>query len=265
MKYLIFIVFLLCSIRAFGQNPDLIVTTTGDSLKCKIVEVSPSEFQFRFGTGGIITIERNQVASFQYNFTQTTTSSQKTLKGKQPTTKKEKTSKTENLFYAAITFGGTTLGTYSIAEKMNGNALLVGADIAYFFSPSLGAGLKLNMSTSDVKFSDYLAYREGLTFIGLALYGQMGNDRLVFTAGAGAGALNWRLSNVDNKTTTVLIKNSSFSTVGGFLSAGLSYMLTHNIGVGMNVQTVLGTLKDNEEYERKPTGIGVTIGGNFRF
>jgi len=70
MKYLISIVFMLSSAIVFGQeNPDLIVSSAGDSLKCKIIEVKPDEIQFRFGTGGIISIPRNDVASYQYNFT----------------------------------------------------------------------------------------------------------------------------------------------------------------------------------------------------
>ena len=69
MRHLISIFLLLFSAIAYGQ--DLIVTTAGDSLKCKIVEVNAGEIQFRFGTGGIISIQRNEVMSYQYNFTTT--------------------------------------------------------------------------------------------------------------------------------------------------------------------------------------------------
>jgi len=69
MKYLILFVLMIFSVAAYGQNPDLIVTTTGDSLICKIVEVSANTIQFRFDTGTIISIRRTEVTSYQYNYT----------------------------------------------------------------------------------------------------------------------------------------------------------------------------------------------------
>ena len=75
MKHLILLVFLLCSFAAYGQspdNPDLIVTITGDSLHCKIIEVTAERIQFRFGPGTIIPINRNEVRSYQYYFASAT-------------------------------------------------------------------------------------------------------------------------------------------------------------------------------------------------
>ena len=66
IKNLFLFVFLICSFAAYGQ--DLIVTTTGDSLRCKIVEVTHEQIQFRFEQGRIIPIKRIEVASYQYNF-----------------------------------------------------------------------------------------------------------------------------------------------------------------------------------------------------
>lgn len=66
MKQIFLLLFLICSYVVYGQ--DLIVTVSGDSLKCKIVEMNPEDIQFRFGMGRVISIDRIDVASFQYNF-----------------------------------------------------------------------------------------------------------------------------------------------------------------------------------------------------
>jgi len=71
MKRFFLLLFLLCSFAAYGQNadnPDLIVTITGDSLHCKIIEVTAERIQFRFGPGTIIPINRNEVRSYHYYF-----------------------------------------------------------------------------------------------------------------------------------------------------------------------------------------------------
>lgn len=72
MRHLILFLFLIYSFAVYGQNKDntdLIVTSTGDSLHCKIVEVTAERIQFRFGPGTIIPINRSDVASYQYHFT----------------------------------------------------------------------------------------------------------------------------------------------------------------------------------------------------
>jgi len=66
MKQLILLILLICSSVIYCQ--DLIVTVSGDSLKCKIVEMNPNDIQFRFGLGRVISIDKSDVASFQYNF-----------------------------------------------------------------------------------------------------------------------------------------------------------------------------------------------------
>ena len=273
MKYLIFIILLFSPVFVFGQ--DLIVTTAGDSLKCKIVEVKSSEIQFRFGTGGIVTIERNQVASYQYNFAPTSPATptkkaepvKKEVATKSPKEPKEKKPSSENSpFYAAFAVGASSYGSYSLAKVNSGGAFLVGADVAYFFSPWLGAGLKLSMSSCEVDFSESFTFKETVTFAGPALYGRWGNETVTFTAGAGAGMLKWKLSNLSDNTGVSKEKDAaSYTTAGGILSAGVSYMLAQNLGVGLNVQSVLGSAKDKGDNERKPAGIGATLGINFRF
>ena len=51
---------------------------------------------------------------------------------------------------------------------------------------------------------------------------------------------------------------------GGFISAGLNYMFSKHVGIFLNVQSLLGTIKDDDGYTRNPAGFGSTIGLSFR-
>ena len=66
MKNQFFAFLLFFSCAAYGQ--DLIVTTTGDSLNCKIVDVQTDVIKFRFGSGNPIDIKHTEVSSYEYNF-----------------------------------------------------------------------------------------------------------------------------------------------------------------------------------------------------
>ena len=67
MKHIFLLVFLFCSFAAYGQ--DLIVTSTGDSLNCKITEVQTEAIFFRYDAGGnIVSLPMSQVASYKYDF-----------------------------------------------------------------------------------------------------------------------------------------------------------------------------------------------------
>ena len=66
MKHLILFAFFLSSSFAFGQ--DLIITISGDSIKCKLVRVEDAEIQFRINNGPVIHMDKRGVASFQYNY-----------------------------------------------------------------------------------------------------------------------------------------------------------------------------------------------------
>jgi len=60
-------------------------------------------------------------------------------------------------------------------------------------------------------------------------------------------------------------KNQSSSSTGACLWTGVNYMLTGSIGAGLNVQSLLGTVKTGDGMERNPAGISVAAGINFRF
>ena len=262
MKYLLFTIFLLCSVGAYGQ--DLIVTTTGDSLKCKIIEIDADEIQFRFGTNGnVISIKKSETAMYEYNFVPAPFKVQPKEKKKKEKT--QRISSSEHLpYYVAISGGATTFGSISFGE-VNCFEMAFGADGAYFFTPWIGAGLKLSATSCDIKFNEPFAYRDIVMFGGGALFGRWEKDRLFVIASAGAGAINWMLmKQVYNE---VKRSDKSLISVGGIVSAGVGYSLTPQIGVSFNAQSIIGSVKDKEgeNTERNPLGIGCTFGINYRF
>ena len=171
-------------------------------------------------------------------------------------------------FYAALSLGLSSFGQYSLGDINSGGAVVVGLDGAYFFKPYLGAGLKLNIELSNVTYfeskEEAFAYRDMLMFVGPAVFGKWEKDKIVCIGTVGVGALNWRLAKikeygVDSKN------NEAYTSIGGFISAGVSYMLTEQIGIGLNVQSTLGKITDKHDYERKPVKLGGTLGINIRF
>ena len=289
MKYLFSISLLFFSVIAFGQ--DLIVTTAGDSLKCKIVEVSAAEIQFRFGTGGIISIPRNEVGSYRYNFESAAptdpTSRNAPARNVDPVyetpvyatpQEKESASKSsENYppFFTALVLGGSSFGslstdTYDLDSE--GVAFVFGLDFAYFFTKWLGAGLKLYAMNGDVTYTytyqgqtfDLMTCTDRVLFYGPALYGRWGKNKFAFTASAGVGGLNWRLT--DPVIGGSNYDDTSASSFGGFFSAGVNYMFTRHFGLCFNIQSLLGSIEnENEGITRHSAGLGVNLGVNIRF
>ena len=286
MKYLIFLAFLLCPVFVYGQ--DLIVATSGDSLKCKIVEVKPDEIQFRFGAGGIISIPKKEVASYQYNFTPAATTSRSSTPvrnakpapvyetpAQAPSKKAEPASSSSvkyGPFYASLDLGGSSFGKITInGESLSptGTAIVFGLDFAYFFNEWLGAGFKLNSSGGNITYFDeynteILSCYDMVMFYGPALYGRWGKGKFAFTANAGIGGLNWSMTDVKIDGTSY--PDESYSSVGGFLSAGVNYMFTRHFGLSFNIQSKLGSIKYTDaDIVRKPAGLGFNIGVDFRF
>ena len=168
-------------------------------------------------------------------------------------------------FYVGITAGPSYYGSLSIG-KTNDLAMSLGVEAAYFFNEWIGAGLKFNQMSCDLNIQNNNLYREKVTFFGPSLFGNYGLDRGFFKAGLGVGLLNWN----------VVFKNSyggdrnfiegKTSKVGAFISIGYDYMLTQNIGIGLNViQTTIGSITNDYDIKRNPTAFGCTLGINFRF
>ena len=262
LKYLKLIVFLFCAHVVCGQ--DLIITVTGDSIKCKIIEIGNDDIQIRFGrSGNVISIKRSEMASYEYNFEMASSSEKPVKASSKEETKKEKPArKSYPPFCAALSAGATTFGSVSFGD-MKGFVPEIGADMTYFLNPVFGAGLKLNVAGCNVDFGDIFSYQDVVIFFGAAAYGRFGKDRIFVTAGAGAGGCIWIMKNQLSNDQS--LENMSSTAPGGFLSAGVNYMLTPQVGVGLNVQSIISSLKNAAGYERKAIGIGCNVEFNYRF
>ena len=294
MKHFIFFIFLILPLFGYGQ--DFIVTKTGDSIKCKINGIDDTEIQFRldqtnpnktfiFYLDGIeiqfkvnpeavITVKKSDETSQQYDFFSQSSTTDETTAEITPETEENKefvenirqnnASKQKNSskclpFYASISAGKSAFGSLSYYNITNGGPFVLGADVAYFFKNWIGAGIKMNLSFSKVYIDNEFLFDETITFIGPALYGRFGNKKLAFVSDIGIGTVKWKTFS-DNT-----LDGIASTVAGGYLSAGINYILFGNFGVCLKLQTIISSNSDNEDYERKPAGIGGALGVNFKF
>ena len=263
MKHLIFTVLLFYSCLVYGQ--DLILTVSGDSLKCKIIEVNTEEIQFRFGKGRIISINTSEVDSYQYNF-ESATGKDKPVKktgggNKTKPVSGESQNKEYLPLYISLSGGVRNFGSVSIGEMKGKAPIVVGFDAAYFFNSSFGAGLKFNMANSKVDFAESGCWDDRIMFIGAGLYGRWSVQKLELLASAAAGTLLWNMSNY--KLNNATQPDNSANSFGAFLNAGISYKVSKNIGIGINFQSVIGKIKIEDGLERNPAGGGAVLILNF--
>ena len=164
-------------------------------------------------------------------------------------------------FYVAASAGVSGFGNVWVGSA-EGNLFVMRIDAAYFFNEWLGTGLIYNSSRCDIEIKDVgVIGKEIISFVGPAIYGRYWLNSIILTASAGVGMLNWTYSRYLNHDYDYGIYTTS---VGGFISAGGIYMLNHNLGVGLNLQSTIGSMKNNE-FKRNPTALGCTIGINFNF
>ena len=270
MKHIIFLIFLIFPFIAYGQ--DLIITTTGDSIKCKIIELDDSEIQFRFGPESVININRKEVKTYEYNFFSRTSTDRKNAGKNQQNSNEPVKKPKENMmpqppkeklppFYLALSGGISSFGTASFVTLNSGGPLALGADVAYFFTKWIGAGVKLNLSFCEIDFDEDKIYNETVSFIGPALYGRFGSKRIAFISDIGVGMLGWGVNYSDDSP-----EFKSFTpSFGGYVSGGVNFMFTKNIGINLKVNSVIGYLSDDYDNERNPTSIGGAFGFTIRF
>ena len=265
---------LFCSLYA-QQNPDLIVTATGDSIRCNIINVDANEIQFRLGIGNLVTIRHNEISSYSYNFfagmqteTPATSPTRVSSTGASATLPSTAVKSKQSRFYMMISSGVVDFGSVSFGDA-GGFTFAGGADAAFFLTPWLKAGAKFNVINANIEFSnmygDMYTYNDMIMFYGAALHGSFGKGAFKINLCASAGMMNWQLSN--RALNGIDIDNTSSTSTGGLFSAGVSYRFAKNVGVGLNMQTaMLGNIKNEaENIERKPSGTGAMIGIFFTY
>jgi hypothetical protein len=197
-------------------------------------------------------------------------------------------------FVVSVTLGINSFGTYARESVSGGYSSFAGAfDVARYFIPQFGAGVKACYWMNFAETSEFSGSQtfDRLLFYGPALYGKWGkkNRSFEFNAGAGIGGLTWLLSK-DYDNDPSMAGYETHTTIGGYVSAGVSYFFQkksskklggkepkleelsysntqepvrktnkNQTGVGLNIQTPLGSLKDDDGYTRNPAGIGVSL------
>ena len=161
-----------------------------------------------------------------------------------------------------LSSGVGVYGDIPFGDVISGNATVIGADAAWFMNKYLGVGVKWNIGISKVYFGEAI-YSERMNFAGPTVYFRwLKRNRLSVITSASAGTMNWNWTWNDDFAAE---ETGSATSVGGFLTTGINFMLTPNIGIGANIQTALGSVKDNKGNLRKPAGAGGTIGLVFSF
>jgi hypothetical protein len=165
-----------------------------------------------------------------------------------------------------IKSGVSTFGTASFFKITKRKpAFVLDTELAWYYHRNFGIGVKTSFQMGDAKLkinkndanSEKVKYNELLSFIGLAGHYRSNDDkRFAFIASAALGGLNWKWC----------LESESQSSwgFGGFCSAGLNWMATKKIGFNVNVQSLIGVVKDGD-LKRNPIAIGVTGGLNYKF
>ena len=246
--------------------PDIISMKDGEEILALVQKISETGVTYRlfaYPNGPRYTIEKSEIYTIRYANGSMDVFSDVPLPLSQEPPPVEPTKSAIHpvirvypSFYLALTAGASTFGTVSFAGITKGGPSIFGADFAYFFNSWLGMGLKMNAGICNVDIGASNTYSDIVTFIGPSLYSRLGKGAFAFTIGAGGGLLYWKWE-IQHEDSNVLL------SAGGFLSAGFNYMLTRNFGIGLNVQSVFGSAGDSEQ--RKPAGIGGSMGINFRF
>jgi hypothetical protein len=149
-RFLFTILCLFAGYTAFGQ--DLIVTTSGDSLNCKITEVKTDAIFFRYDAGGnVVSLPMNQVASYKYDF----------YKGKRgtPAVSVSMRGRSELSFYLGGGMSGLTCKP-DVGSIKSGNGGMFGVGYTWFVSGRWGivtgieAALYRAEYTADANYTD---------------------------------------------------------------------------------------------------------------
>nr|WP_319401432.1 hypothetical protein [uncultured Carboxylicivirga sp.] len=257
MKKILFILSLLVSINTFAQ--DLIVTTHGDSINCRINKEKGDYIYFAFKQNDEIRntlISTSEVKYHQLNFFEQSQIKDEDLKKK--------------VDYQQLRIAINGGYSYRIAKlqdeipndlrdyvKKLKNGFHLTGDITYFFSEPLGAGLKLSYfnasNTMHVLNPESTGYTNvemsddiDIFFIGPSfntrLYDK--NKRNAFLMSMAIGYMDY----TDNGRLVNSVKISG-STLGMSFDMGYDVYLSDNFSLGFQLSFLAGTLTKIEQFD----------------
>lgn len=250
----LFFSFLLLALANTLPAQDLIVTQDGDSINCKITKIKGDNIFFTFNHNNEIRntlLPKSEVEAYQYGFYKTSA-----IAGL-----KAGRNNDFQRFRLAVN-GGFSLQTAKIAKDVPADfkdyvrklkrGAHFGADAAYFFSESLGAGVKYYLFKSSNSIDEiYLEDNDGNR-----TYGKMSDDVTISFIGpsfftrtfnydkTNAFMANLALGYMGYSNNSVLINPMKMtgSTVGVALDLGYDIGLSENLALGFQVSLLTGTL-----------------------
>lgn len=257
MKLRIFfpVFFLLCI--HFGYSQDLIVTTKGDSLNCKIIYIESDFIHFKFkheNETRVTLMPVNEVKSYQKYFY-----------SKSEVEPDKLTNKNYQKLRLAIQ-GGWSYETAKVSEDVPASlrdyvkdlksGYHFGGDATFFISESVGFGVKYSMFRTKNQVEIYAQD----TVTGQIRTGMLSDD---ITLQYIAPAVTARISSKDNNThfyssfalgyldykdNASIIDNFTLTgnTIGLLLDFGFDFVFTKDIGVGVGISYMVGSLKEFE-------------------
>lgn len=252
----IFVLFIVFSANLHSQ--DLIVTSEGDSLNCKITNIKTENIYFTFKHKNEIRstlLPVNQVKYYQYNFFQTT----------EVPADKVTVNEIYPHFRAAFN-GGLSNRTAKLADNIPSefeqymknlkSGYNYNLDLSYFFAEQLGIGFKYNVFLSKNEIENiYVKQPDGST-----LHGKMSDDITINFIGPffSTRLLNSKKNNslicniglgytgyTDNAVVIydLLIKGN---TLGICLDIGYDVGISDNVAIGFQISLLNGTLTQYE-------------------
>ncbi|HAN79564.1 MAG TPA: hypothetical protein DCQ31_18280 [Bacteroidales bacterium] len=261
----IFIFALLAVIANSIVAQDLIITSEGDSINCKITKVKNDFVYFTFKHNDQIRstlLPKINVKAHIFNYYQT---------GEVP---KEKVIGFENYkhFRFAVN-GGYSYLTAKVAESVPADfknyvndlksGYNFGSDLTYYFTEPLGVGVKYYVLKSSNSLDDiYLQYNNGNVAYGkmsddltISFIGPMFSTRLLNKNKSNAFIMNLSLGYIDYSNNKTLIDKYKMSsgTMGLSYDIGYDIGLTENLLLGFQISFITATLTEYDWFDGTTT------------
>jgi hypothetical protein len=266
-KLLVLFFFLALGLRLSAQ--DLIVTQEGDSLNCKITKEAKDKLYFTFVYKEEIRntlLFKNQVRQFQYNFYNASAL---------PAGEQAITLPAYPKLRVGVS-GGWSYRTARTAEGMDPlmenyidelkSGYHVSADLAYYFSEQIGAGLRYSSAFSENKANNItVTYQDGSTATGsmsddisIAFIGPYFSSRMLNANKLNALLFNVGLGYLGYQDKSVLVDTYTIkgSTMGFSLDIGYDMSISKKLSLGVMLSMLGGTL---DEYEINHRGRVTTV------